>query len=85
MKGEPGLATGLIALGALHPFIRRGSPVTETCVKLGSNRGQGPIRFLLLYRGSSHFTHCATSAGCLVMDGWVSQDRKMEESGSEDG
>ncbi len=41
----------------------RGSPVTETCVKWGSNRGQGPIRFLLLYRGSSPFTHCATSVG----------------------
>jgi hypothetical protein len=62
MKGDPGLATGLTTLGALHPFIR-GSPVTETCIKQGSNRGQGPIRFLLLYRGSSPFTHCATSAG----------------------
>jgi hypothetical protein len=41
----------------------RGSPVTETCVKRGSNRGQGPIPFLLLYRGSSPFTHCGTSAG----------------------
>jgi hypothetical protein len=62
-KGKPGLATGLIALGALHPFIRAWKSVTETCVKRGSNRGQGPIRFLLLYRGSSPFTHCATSAG----------------------
>ncbi len=43
----------------------RGNPVTETCVKQGSNRGQGPIRFLLLYRGSSPFTHCATKAGTL--------------------
>jgi hypothetical protein len=41
----------------------RGSPVTETCVKRGSNRDQGPIRFLLLFRGSCPFTHCATSAG----------------------
>jgi hypothetical protein len=48
MKGELGLATGLTTLGALHPFIRG---------------GQGPIRLLLLYRGSSPFTHCATSAG----------------------
>ncbi len=39
------------------------SPVTETSVKRGSNRGQGPIYFLLLCRGSSPFTHCATSAG----------------------
>ncbi len=44
----------------------RGSPVTETCVKRGSNRGQGPILFLLLYRGSSPFTHCATSAGARI-------------------
>ncbi len=50
MKGEPGLATGLTTLGALYSLsFVRGSPVTETCVKRGSNRGQGPIRFLLLY------------------------------------
>jgi hypothetical protein len=54
---------GLTTLGALLLSFMRGSPVTETCVKRGSNRGQGPIRFLLLYRGSSPFTHCATSAG----------------------
>ncbi len=65
MKGEPGLATGITRLGALHYTLSfvNGSPVAETCVKRGSNRGQGPIRFLLLYRGSSPFTHCATSAG----------------------
>ncbi len=68
MKGEPGLATGLTRLGALLPFIRAWSPVTETCVKRGSNRGQGPIRFLLLYRGSSPFTHCTTSAGEIIQD-----------------
>ncbi len=54
MKGEPGLATLCYTLS----FVR-GNPVTETCVKQGSNRGQG---FLRLYRGSSPFTHCATSA-----------------------
>jgi hypothetical protein len=53
----------------------RGSPVTETCVKRGSNQGQGPIRFLLLYRGSSPLhtaphtlrhqcRFCATSVNC---------------------
>ncbi len=42
--------------------VVRGSPVTETCVK-PLPRGQGPIHYLLLYRGSSPFTHCATSAG----------------------
>jgi len=69
MKGKPGLATGLTTLGALHPFIR--AAVTETCVKRGSNRGKGPIRFLLLYRGSSPFTHCATSAGpCVTSAGY---------------
>jgi hypothetical protein len=56
MKGETGLATGLTTLGALHPFIR--------AWKSGHrNLCQGPIRFLLLYRGSSPFTHCATSPG----------------------
>ncbi len=52
MKGEPGLATGLTTLGALLPFIRA-----------WKSSHRGPIHFLLLYRGSSPFTHCATSAG----------------------
>ena len=66
MKGEPGPATGLTRSGLYSLSFVSGSPVTETCVKRGSNRGQGPIRFLLLYRGSSPFTHCATSAGHTV-------------------
>jgi hypothetical protein len=63
MKGEPGLCHRAYSIRGSTPLFVRGSPVTETCVKRGSNRGQGPIRFLLLYRGSSPFTHCATSAG----------------------
>ncbi len=56
---------GLLHYGLYTLSFVRGSPVTETCVKQGSNRGQGPIRFLPHYRGSSPFTHCATSAGTL--------------------
>jgi hypothetical protein len=53
-------------------YYIRGSTPFHLCVaghrnlcqaRIESNRGQGPIRFLLLYRGSSPFTHCATSAG----------------------
>ena len=61
----------------------RGSPVTETCVKRGSsNRGQGPIRFLLLYRGSSPFTHCATSAD--HSDGGYESDHENSEASRRD-
>jgi hypothetical protein len=60
MKGEPGLSTGLTTLGALHPFIRAWKSGHRNL--WGSNRGQGPISFLPLYRKSSTFTHCTTSA-----------------------
>ncbi len=64
MKGESGLATGLTTLGALHPFIRAWkSGHRNLCQARIEPRGQGPIPFLLLYRGSSPFTHCASSAG----------------------
>ena len=56
MKGERGLATGLTTLGAWKSGHR------NLC-QARIEPGQGPIRFLLLYRGSSPFTHCATSAG----------------------
>jgi hypothetical protein len=35
-----------------------------------TNRGQGHIRFLLLYQGSSPFTHCATTAPVLRHQCW---------------
>jgi len=66
MKGEPGLATGLTTLGALHPFIRAWKSGHRNLCQARIEPGQGPIRFLLLYRGSSPFTHCATSAGYLM-------------------
>jgi hypothetical protein len=62
MKGEPGLATGLTTLGALHPFFHSCMTVRSPKLVSSEDRGQGPICFLLLYRGSSPFTHCATSA-----------------------
>ncbi len=73
MKGEPGLATGLTTWGALHPFIRVLQSGHRNLCQGGSNLGQGPICILLLYRGSSPFTHCATSAGIninVMQDVW---------------
>ncbi len=63
MKGEPGLATGLTTLGALHPFIRAWQSGHRNLCQARIELGLGPICFLLLYRGSGPFTHCATSAG----------------------
>ncbi len=63
MKGKPGLATGLTPLRALHPFnsmIVRSPKLVSSEDRTGA---RAPICFLLLYRGSSPFTHCATSAG----------------------
>jgi hypothetical protein len=57
------LPQGLLHWGRYILSFLHHSLVTETSVKRGSNRGQGPICFLLLYRGSSPFTYCATSAG----------------------
>ena len=67
MKGEPGLATGLTTLGALHPFIRAWKSGHRNLCQARIEPHQGPIRFLLLYRGSSPFTHCATSARNLTL------------------
>jgi hypothetical protein len=53
-------------------YYIRGSTPFHSCVELRSQKlvssegGQGPIRFLLLYWGSSPNTHCATSAGIQV-------------------
>jgi hypothetical protein len=33
-------------------------------VQASSNKARATLNFLLLYQGSSPFTHCATSAGC---------------------
>ena len=66
MKGKPGLATGLTALGALHPLIRAWKSGHRNLCQARIEPGPGPIRFLLLYRGSSPFTHCATSAGSFI-------------------
>jgi hypothetical protein len=63
-KANQSLPQGLLHWGCYTLSFVHDSPVTETCVKQGSNRGQGPMCFLLLYQGSSSpFRHCATSAG----------------------
>jgi hypothetical protein len=45
MKGEPGLAAGLTALGALHPFIRAWKSGHRNLFQARIEPGPGPHRF----------------------------------------
>ena len=63
MKGEPALPQGLLHWGRYTLSLVHDSPVTEICVKQGSNRGHAPSTSYCSTEGVAPFIHCATSAG----------------------
>ncbi len=65
-KANQALPQGLLHWGACYTLsFMHDSPVTETCVKRGSNRGQAPSAFYCSTEGVTPFAHCATSASSL--------------------